>query len=154
MVKANSDDYYIWRLRIPFNEEDNPRNYLYKMMNYNQLLEAENSVSHLSDFVNSCLDLYEKKAEFGIYNVVNTGFITTSWVVEKIKEFTGMEKDFIFLKDEEELYQIGAKAPRSNCILDNSKLLDAGVEIRSAEEAMIDSIKGIKKSATLEGVDK
>ena len=141
MVKFNCDDYYIWRLRIPFNNEDNPRNYLYKMMNYDRLLEAENSVSHLSDFVNSCLDLYLEKAEFGIYNVVNTGFITTSFVVEQIKEITGLDKKFTFLKDEEELYQIGAKAPRSNCILDNSKLINAGVDIRSAEEAIIDSIK-------------
>lgn len=141
MVKFNSDYHYVWRLRIPFNNEDGPRNYLSKMMKYNQLLEAENSVSHLSDFVKACLDLYKKKANYGIYNVVNTGFITTSFVVEKIKEITGVDKDYVFLKNEEELYQIGAKAPRSSCILDNSKLRNAGVEIRSAEEAIVDSIK-------------
>jgi UDP-glucose 4,6-dehydratase len=114
------------------------------MMNYDQLLEAENSVSHLYEFVNSCLDLYEKKAEFGIYNIVNSGFITTSFVVQKIKEITGIKKEFTFLGSEKELYQIGAKAPRSNCILDNSKLINAGVKIRSAEEAIIDSIKNWK----------
>ena len=141
MVEFNSDHHYVWRLRIPFNNEDGPRNYLSKMMKYNQLLEAENSVSHLSDFVKACLDLYEKKANYGIYNVVNTGFITTSFVVEKIKEITGVDKDYVFLKNEEELYQIGARAPRSSCILDNSKLRNAGVGIRSAEEAIVDSIK-------------
>ena len=38
-------------LRIPFNEERSPRNYLQKLLNYDSLLEAENSVSHLEEFV-------------------------------------------------------------------------------------------------------
>ena len=141
MVEFNCDDYYIWRLRIPFNNEDNPRNYLSKMMSYDRLLEAENSVSHLGDFVGACLDLYEKKADYGIYNVVNSGYITTSFVVSKIKEILNPNKDFSFWNGEEEFYQIGARAPRSNCILDNSKLINAGVEIRGAREAVTECLE-------------
>jgi len=36
---------YIWRLRIPFEEFDNSRNYISKILKYERLLDAENSVS-------------------------------------------------------------------------------------------------------------
>ena len=36
---------YVWRLRIPFNEVDGPRNYISKMMRYDCLLRATNSLS-------------------------------------------------------------------------------------------------------------
>ena len=38
-------------LRIPFNEDRSPRNYPQKLLNYDSLLEAENSVFHLAEFV-------------------------------------------------------------------------------------------------------
>ncbi len=141
LIKVISEDYYIWRLRIPFNNEDGPRNYLSKVMNYDRLLEAENSVTHLGDFVSSCIDLYQNKASYGIYNVVNSEPITTSFVVSKIKEILNLDKSFEFFSDEKEFYQVGASAPRSNCVLDNSKLIRAGVNIRSSSEAIEDSLR-------------
>ena len=48
---------------------------------------------------------------------------------------------FEFWKDEEEFYSQGAKALRSNCVLDVSKLLVAGVKMRPVEEALEDSLR-------------
>ena len=45
------------------------------------------------------------------------------------------------IMSEEEFYRLGAKAPRSNCLLDNSKLLSAGVKIRDVSEALEDSLR-------------
>ena len=42
-----AENVFVWRLRIPFNHEDCPRNYLTKLIHYQRLLEAENSISHL-----------------------------------------------------------------------------------------------------------
>jgi len=39
-VLAGQPNLYIWRLRIPFDNVDNPRNYLSKLMRYERLLEA------------------------------------------------------------------------------------------------------------------
>ena len=39
-VLAGKPNLYLWRLRIPFNEVENPRNYLTKLMRYARLLEA------------------------------------------------------------------------------------------------------------------
>jgi len=140
----NKDNSYICRLRIPFDEFDNSRNYISKLKNYDKLLNAENSVSHRGDFVKACLDLYEMNCDTGIYNVVNTGSVTTSWVTEQMAKYN-IRNDFSFFQSEEEFYKFGAKAPRSNCLLDNSKLLSAGVKIRNTEEAIEQSLKNWEK---------
>src|SRR5690606_40565623 len=49
-VLQGEGNLYIWRLRIPFNEVDNPRNYLTKLQRYSTLLEATNSISQLDEF--------------------------------------------------------------------------------------------------------
>jgi len=46
---------YIWRLRIPFDEFDNPRNYLTKVQRYAKVYENVNSISHRADFVRACV---------------------------------------------------------------------------------------------------
>ena len=72
---------YLWRLRIPFDEFDNPRNYLTKVQRYPKVYDNVNSISHRADFVRACLDLWELRAPFGIYNVTNPGFVTTREVI-------------------------------------------------------------------------
>jgi dTDP-4-dehydrorhamnose reductase len=132
---------YIWRLRIPFDQVNNPRNYLAKIQNYSKAYENINSISHRGDFVRACLDLWEKHAPFGIYNVTNPGAVSTSKVVEKIKQILKPNRKFEFWKNDEEFYRLAAKTPRSNCIMDVSKLLAAGVKIRTVDDALEDSLR-------------
>jgi dTDP-4-dehydrorhamnose reductase len=132
---------YIWRLRIPFDQVNNPRNYLAKIQNYSKAYENINSISHRGDFVRACLDLWEKHAPFGIYNVTNPGAVSTSQVVEKIKQILKPNRKFEFWKNDEEFYRLAAKTPRSNCIMDVSKLLAAGVKIRTVDDALEDSLR-------------
>jgi len=127
---------YIWRLRIPFDEFDHPRNYLSKIQHYQKVYNNINSLSHRADFVRACLDLWESRALFGVYNVTNPGAVTTSEVVDLIKRILKPHRTFEFWKDDAEFYSIASRAPRSNCILDVSKLLAAGVKIRSVKEAL------------------
>jgi dTDP-4-dehydrorhamnose reductase len=126
---------YSWRLRIPFDEYDNARNYLSKVQRYAKVYDNVNSISHRADFVRACLDLWERRAPFGIYNVVNPGFVTTRRVVEWVQEILRPDRRFEFWKSDEEFYRV-AKAPRSNCVLDVSKLLATGVQISPVEEAL------------------
>ena len=120
---------YIWRLRIPFDQFDNPRNYLSKVRNYPKVYDNVNSLSHRGDFVAACLDLWQRRAPFGIYNVTNPGFVTSRQVVAMIQKIlqAGAAR-FEFWADDEEFYRVAAKTPRSNCVLDVTKLLAAGVE--------------------------
>lgn len=135
---------YIWRLRIPFDEFDNARNYLSKVQRYLKVYDNVNSISHRADFVKACLDLWEKGAPYGIYNVTNQGFVTTRHVVAMIEKILKPNRKFEFWKDDGEFYKQAAKTPRSNCVMDISKLLAAGVKMRDVNEALEDSLKNWK----------
>jgi dTDP-4-dehydrorhamnose reductase len=127
---------YLWRLRIPFDHLDNPRNYLTKVQRYPKVYDNVNSLSHRGDFVNACLDLWERRAPFGIYNVTNPGFVTTRQVIASIARILKPSRAFEFWANDAEFYRLGAVTPRSNCVLDVSKLLATGVQLRPVEEAV------------------
>jgi UDP-glucose 4,6-dehydratase len=135
---------YVWRLRIPFDEHDNKRNYLSKVQRYAKVYDNINSISHRADFVKACLDTWELRAPFGTYNVTNPGYVTTRHVVEQIENILKPSRKFEFWASDEEFYKVAAKTPRSNCVMDVSKLLVAGVKIRGVEEALEDSLKNWK----------
>src|SRR6185436_9971718 len=132
---------YIWRLRIPFDHFDHPRNYLSKLQQYPKVYENVNSLSHRGDVVRACLDLWERREPFGIYNVTNPGFVTTRHVVALIERLLRPARAFEFWSGDKEFYRVAAKTPRSNCVLDVSKLLATGVPLRPVEEALVDSLK-------------
>jgi dTDP-4-dehydrorhamnose reductase len=140
-VLDGAENCYIWRLRIPFNHVNSPRNYLSKLINYDTLLEAENSISHIDEFVRCCTETYSKEVPFGIYNVTNTGHVTTREVADLIKTHLLPDKEAEFFSDEDEFMKLAAKTPRSNCVMDNSKLLSTGIEIREVHEAVVQSLR-------------
>lgn len=139
-VLANAPQCFIWRPRIPFDEIDNPRNYLTKLQRYPKVYDNVNSISHRADFARACLDLWERRAPFSIYNVTNPGFVTTRQVVNRIEAVLNTGQKFEFWESDEEFYKVAAKTPRSNCVLDASKLLAAGVSLRPVEEALEDAL--------------
>lgn len=135
-VLADKPSVYVWRLRIPFNEVDNPRNYLTKLQRYATLLEATNSISQLEEFVAATFACWEKRVPFGTYNVTNPGQITTHEVVELIKKTGVSTKNFSFFKDEADFMSKAAKTPRSNCVMDSSKLAATGIRMTEVHAAV------------------
>ncbi len=125
---------YIWRLRIPFEEFNNSRNYISKILKYERLLDAENSVSNKQEFVSACIQTITKQVPYGIYNVTNGGSITTKGITEKFKNTIAKDKNFTFV-EEAEFYKNVVKTPRSNCVMSNEKLLSTGIKMRTADEA-------------------
>jgi len=136
---------YLWRLRIPFDELDNSRNYLSKVQRYSKVYDNVNSISHRSDFARACLELWQRRAPFGIYNITNPGFVTTREVVQLIQKILKPGRVFEFWESDEEFYRVAAKTPRSNCVLDVSKLLATGIQVRPVTEALEDSLKNWKR---------
>ena len=129
-------DVYLWRLRIPFDHRESPRNYLTKMMRYSRLLEAANSISQLQEFVEATFACWEKRIPFGTYNVTNPGHVTTREVIAAIKASGVCDKDFSFFDSEEEFMRIAARTPRSNCVMSSAKLAAAGIEMTEVHEAL------------------
>jgi len=149
-VLEGAENCYVWRLRIPFDASVSPRNYLVKVMAYARLLEAENSISHLGEYVRACFELWEKGAAPGVYNVTQPGTITTSQVVGWIREEGERRKsagepnpfpeDFDFFASEEEFMKLAANTPRSNCVLETKKIEAAGVSLTPVERIVRQSL--------------
>ena len=146
-VLSGHPNLYVWRLRIPFENLDNPRNYLTKLMRYSKLLEATNSVSELNEFASATLACWEKRVPFGTYNVTNPGKVTTHEVVELIRGSGVCNKEFAFFSDENEFMRTAAKTPRSNCVMDSSKLAGVGIAMTPVHEAILRDLKAWKKAA-------
>ena len=138
IVKQNAPNSYIFRLRIPFDEFESPRNYLTKLLTYDTLLDARNSLSHRADFARYTIDLIEQKVPSGIYNVTNKGSVTTKEVVELMREHLKPNKEFKFFSKLDNFMQ-EVTAPRSNCVLDTSKI-EQYIPIRTAQEALKDAL--------------
>jgi dTDP-4-dehydrorhamnose reductase len=145
---------YVWRLRIPFNHVDSSRNYLSKMLRYQRLLDARNSLSHLDDFIACAWATMERNLPFGIYNLTNPGSVTTRDVIALIQRegerrlklgdsrtAEAFLKDFAFFASEEEFMASGAIAPRSHCVLDTRKAESHKLPLRPIREALADSLR-------------
>lgn len=76
--------HYIWRIRLPFDEFNCPRNYLRKLADFPQVWDHENSLSHRGDFVKACLDLWKARAPWGTYHVMNPGSVKAVTIVERL----------------------------------------------------------------------
>ena len=144
-VLKGAKNCYIWRLRIPFNEEKSPRNYLQKLLHYSSLLEAENSISHIDDYINSCLSSFTQECEPGIYNLTNSGSITTGQVVKWMKEEGVTDKEFNFFENEEDFMAKAVITPRSNCVMDTSKAERNGIALRPVEEAVRQTLRKMRE---------
>lgn len=135
-IIGGAENCFIWRMRIPFDNTANPRNYLQKLLNYDRLLEAENSLSQLDEFVQACLDCHRLHVPYGIYNLTNPGSVRTSEVTALLSDSGITDKQFEFFQNEEEFMKTAAKAPRSNCVLDSSKAIRAGLRLTPIHQAI------------------
>jgi UDP-glucose 4,6-dehydratase len=129
------DKSYIWRIRLPFENHHNDRNYLSKVINYNTLITEQNSISHKEEFVKACIDSIRLEIPFGIYNITNTGSVSSKNIVEKLVKTIKPNKIAKFLTTEE-FYKTISTMPRSNCILDNNKILSMGILLSDVNESI------------------
>ena len=132
-------DFYVWRLRIPFDEYDGPRNYLTKVQCYPRVYQNWNSLTHRGDFGRAVLAFATGKVSGGIYNMTNPGYVSTREVVEEIRKRLKPGWCPNFWSGDDEFYRFGAGTPRSNCLLDVNKSRQAHVALRPLAGALEDS---------------
>jgi hypothetical protein len=56
-------------------------------------------------------------------------------------------KEFSFFESEDEFMHIAAKTPRSNCVMDSSKLASVGIQLTPVREAVTRALKNWKKAS-------
>ena len=139
-------DRYVFRIRIPFNSVAEPKNYLWKLLNYNNLINMRNSLTNVDELVNftykfiSCR-CFNEKPPVGIYNVVNNGAINEQEVVDILKE-NGLENpnwNFVSLED------ANFRVARSNCILSTQKINNLGLGLSDIKTIIKKAVENYNK---------
>lgn len=131
----------IFRIRMPFDGSTDPRNLITKITGYRRVLDVQNSLTCIPDFLSAAEALIEKRA-VGAFNIVNPGTVSPYEVVEMYAKIVDPAHVFERLSPEN-LSEV-VKAPRSNCVLSTMKLQNMGVQMRPVKEALSDALECIK----------
>lgn len=108
------------RIRMPITSENNSRNFITKILNYQKICSIPNSMTVLDELIPIMIDMALNKIT-GTFNMVNPGLITHNEILEMYKEI--VDKNFKwenFTIDEQNKI---LSAKRSNNYLDTNKLV-------------------------------
>lgn len=125
----------IMRIRMPFDSRPHRRNLITKLAGYKEIIDADNSLTSVEDFLNAAASLIAKRA-IGVFNIVNDGTIRHGEIMDLYKEIVDPSLSYSLIKPKELLRKGLVKTGRSNCRLDNSKLIGEGIEMRNVKEAI------------------
>lgn len=132
----NYDHTWICRLRLPFDEKDHPRNFLSKLIAFEDLHEfgCPQSMSHRSDLADMIFQIVERRLPYGIYHCTNPGGMRISEIAHRLMETIAPGKRWNVITPLE-------PNPQSYCLLSSYKLQKHGVQIRDLKEAVESAIQ-------------
>ena len=125
---------YIFRIRIPFSNLVEQKNYLYKIVNYDKLISKQNSITCVDDllvFIKQFISL-SSPSPSGVYNVVNRGSVDASDVVQMLKDNGVSNPKWEFVSIKEANFRVN----RSNCILSTKKIENLGLGLPDVKHSL------------------
>jgi len=135
IVGKSWDRTRIFRLRMPFNHLENSKNYLSKIFNYDKVWSSMNSLTNVDEFVRAVYQAMNAETPYGIYNVCNHGGISAKQIHNLAKSFKIGKESYSYFKNENEFISV-IKTPRSNCVLNTSKIKTEGIYMLPVEESL------------------
>lgn len=132
----------ILRIRMPVSDYPHERNLIDKLRGYKKIINIKNSITTVPSMVDALKVLIKKRRQ-GIYNLVNPGVISAS-------EIMGMYGEIVDFKHEFEIFSLEelervTMAERSNCVLNNKKILSEGIELPSIQESVRSCLVNYRK---------
>lgn len=129
----------IARIRMPIDDEPNPRNLIDKLVGYAQVIDVENSVTIIPDMIDVCYQLMAKRGT-GIFHITNPGTARHRQILDLYREYVDPHHQNAWISNEELMQRGLAKAARSNCILQSERLRELGIEMRPIDVALRDTM--------------
>ena len=105
---------YLFRIRMPFGPDKDPKNLLTKLTKYDKLIDNINSLSNVQEVAKAAVHFALYRPKPGIYNAVNPNGVST----EQIATLLELDKQWL-TPDEFDSITV---APRSNCVLNTDKM--------------------------------
>jgi len=132
----NFNNVYTLRIRMPIcNDFNSQKNYLSKILKYNNILDELNSKTIIEDLLlvtNKIITIEDLPS--GIYNCVNPGPLTTKQVCEILDKHGLWNPNWKFINYDELKQHIVAN--RSNCVLSTDKLKVHGLDMPTERESL------------------
>lgn len=130
------------RLRMPIDDDINSeRNFISKITKYKKVIDVKNSMTIVDDLLRVAETLISKNRT-GIYNTVNPGPMSHSEILNLYKKIVDPKFKYDIISVEE-LHKM-TKAERSNCVLNDSKLMKE-VELKTLRERIEEILKNFNK---------
>lgn len=130
----------ILRIRMPFTDAIEPKNYLYKIFKYNNLISFDNSLTNI-DELNIFIFKLIQDFKPGRYNVVNTKPANAKHIVDIFKKYNKINPDWNFV----DMQQLDIVANRSNCVLSTQTICNMGLELSDTYTAIDKCIHSLTK---------
>jgi len=130
------------RIRMPINSENNSRNFITKITNYERICSIENSMSVLPELIPYMIEMVKNK-QLGTINLTNPGVISHNEILQLYKEIVDplfIWKNFTINEQNKIL-----SSKRSNNMLNTDKLKELFPKIKNIKEAVIDCLNKYPK---------
>ena len=132
------------RLRMPIDDNLlNPRNFIYKIANYDKVVNIPNSMTVLNELVPLAIEGALRNLT-GIYNFTNPGVISHNEVLQLYKDYC--DDDFTWKNFTLEEQSKILAAPRSNNMLDTKKLEEAFPGLLDIRSSLIKYVFEVNKA--------
>lgn len=120
------------RIRMPISTKNNQRNLINKLRGYSSVIDIPNSMTFMSD-LKKCVDWTISGTHTGVYHITNPQPLTAARIMTEYQKYVPTHTFKTIT--EQELNDL-TLATRSNCILNTSKLNNAGFYMTPSEEAL------------------
>ena len=133
------------RVRMPFNNRSVPKNLIYKIYKYDNIIDYPNSGTNTDNFNEFVYQLVNTPAVSNIrgpLNVVNPGPITGKKVAELLTKYGVVNPNWKVV----DVSELNIVAQRSNCILDDSRLVAEGLGLPHIDKILEPTIAEFAKS--------
>jgi len=135
------------RIRMPINNENNKRNFITKILNYEKICSIKNSMTVLPDIIPIIFDMI-KNNTIGTFNMTNPGLISHNEILEMYKEIVDPDFEWKNFDIFEQNKILASK--RSNNFLDTNKLQNLYPKIKNIKDAVRDCLKEYPKHNIIE----
>jgi dTDP-4-dehydrorhamnose reductase len=130
----------IARIRMPIDHTPGPRNLITKLAGYREVIDVQNSVTVVDDFIVALRRLIELRAE-GIFHVTNPGLLRHRELLELYREIVDPAHTTTFIEEEALVRRGLALKPRANARLASPGLEALGIHLRPIHEALRETMR-------------
>jgi dTDP-4-dehydrorhamnose reductase len=133
------------RVRMPFNSRSVPKNLIYKIYKYDNIIDYPNSGTNTDNFNEFVYQLVNNPAVSNIrgpLNVINPGPITGKKVAELLTKYGVVNPNWKVV----DVSELNIVAQRSNCILDDGRLVAEGLGLPHIDKILEPTIAEFAKN--------